>query len=228
MRTAVTSPRSSSLPPPVPEPHRAPPSPITHSCERRSRCLASRPTWVALPRRRVCGAPSTSSPGSPDHLSVLPVPLPLPFVALPFPFPLLPLSLTGLSDLSLSSLPWPWSDGCAGGSAAGGAGVVSVNCVACGLRSGLLPFALPWPLSASAGVGAAALAAGGSDEAGLLGAGAGGDSGADEIWAGADAAVASSGCDAGRATGRGRLRVAVTWPSGRVDEGTDEAIVAVL
>src|SRR6266508_2154799 len=28
---------------------------------RPSRCLASRPTWVALPRRGVCGAPSTSS-----------------------------------------------------------------------------------------------------------------------------------------------------------------------
>ena len=50
---------------------------------------------------------------------------------------------------------------------------------------------------------------------------------ADEIWAGADAAVPSSGCDAGTATGRGGLRVAVTWPNGRADEGTDEAIVAV-
>src|SRR6266550_5658496 len=224
MRTAVTSPRSSSPPSPVPEPHRAPPSPITHSCERRSRCLASRPTWVALPRRRVCGAPSTSSPGSPDHLSVLPVPLPLPFVALPFPFPLLPLSLTGLSDLSLLSLPWPWSDGCAGGSAAGGAGVVSVNCVACGLRSGLLPC----PLSAAAAAAGAALAAGGSVGAGTFGAAADDDSGADEGWAGGDAAVAASGCDAGRATGFGRLRVEVTWSSGRVDVAAGEAIVAVL
>src|SRR6266511_3447335 len=62
MKTAVvTSPRSSSPPPPLPEPRRLPPSPITRFCVRPSRCLASRPTWVALPRRGVCGAPSTSS-----------------------------------------------------------------------------------------------------------------------------------------------------------------------
>jgi hypothetical protein len=154
--------------------------------------------------------------------SYLPLPLPLPLSLL--------LPLPGLSDLSLSLLPLPWlsSDCCTGGSAAGGAGVVSINCVACGVRSAFLPFPLPWPLSAGAGVVGATLAAGGSADAAWLGAGAGGDSDADEIWVGADAAVVSSGCDAGKTTGRGSLRVEVTWPTGLVDATADEAIVALL
>jgi len=54
--------------------------------------------------------------------------LPLLLPLLPFPLLLLAsaLPLPGLTDLSLLSLPWPWSICCAGGSTAGKTGGVSV------------------------------------------------------------------------------------------------------
>src|SRR5439155_20187807 len=109
------------------------------------------------------------SPGSPDHLSILPLPLPL---SLPFTLPAFALPLPALSDLFLS-LPWPWSGCGAGGSTAGGAGAgaVSIVCVVAWVaRSSLLLFPLRWPLSVGPAVTAAALT-------GDAGSGAGGDAG---------------------------------------------------
>jgi hypothetical protein len=67
---------------------------------------------------------AASDPGKVSNYLFLPLLLPL----LPFPLLLLAsaLPLPGLTDLSLLSLPWPWSICCAGGSTAGETDGVSV------------------------------------------------------------------------------------------------------